>query len=374
MFTNLNLTDMETCYKVFRREVIQSVHLEEDRFGFEPEVTAKVARAGWRIYEVGITYNGRTYAEGKKIGWRDGVRAVWCILKYSGPGERVRALAGRRRSPPADVARGAAARPRAAPTGQRCPRRQPRTPADAPAPRMTAAPLFELEDVSLEIDGTTILDHVDLAIADGGITVARRAVGGREVHASCACSTGSRCPRRARCGSGAGRWPTSTSSRCGGGWAWCSSARRRSPARCATTCSWPTRTPDEEALVAALRAARLDAGFLDRPADDLSGGEAQRMCLARTLVTQPEVLLMDEPTSALDPEARRSLERTAIRLADEGRDARVGDPRPRPGPPPRRRDRGAGRRAHRGRGRAGAVPGRRVVRRRAGGRRRPGRR
>jgi glycosyltransferase involved in cell wall biosynthesis len=90
MFTNLNLTDMETCYKVFRREVIQSVVIEEDRFGFEPEVTAKVAQAGWRVYEVGISYNGRTYAEGKKIGWRDGVRAVWCIAKYSQPGERVR--------------------------------------------------------------------------------------------------------------------------------------------------------------------------------------------------------------------------------------------------------------------------------------------
>ncbi|MGH9004904.1 MAG: glycosyltransferase family 2 protein [Acidimicrobiia bacterium] len=83
MFTNLNLTDMETCYKVFRREVIQSVVVEEDRFGFEPEVTAKVARADWRVYELGISYNGRTYAEGKKIGWRDGVRAVWCILKYN---------------------------------------------------------------------------------------------------------------------------------------------------------------------------------------------------------------------------------------------------------------------------------------------------
>jgi glycosyltransferase involved in cell wall biosynthesis len=93
MFTNLNLTDMETCYKAFRREVIQSVTIEEDRFGFEPEVTAKVARAGWRVYEVGIGYNGRTYAEGKKIGWRDGVRAVWCILKYSGPGARLRSLA-----------------------------------------------------------------------------------------------------------------------------------------------------------------------------------------------------------------------------------------------------------------------------------------
>ena len=100
MFTNLNLTDMETCYKVFRREVIQSLRLEEDRFGFEPEVTAKVARAGWRVYEVGISYNGRTYAEGKKIGWRDGVRAVWCILKFSRSGERLRALAG---SAPAPV-------------------------------------------------------------------------------------------------------------------------------------------------------------------------------------------------------------------------------------------------------------------------------
>jgi glycosyltransferase involved in cell wall biosynthesis len=94
MVTNLNLTDMETCYKAFRREVIQSVVIEEDRFGFEPEVTAKVARAGCRVYEVGISYNGRTYAEGKKIGWRDGVRAVWCIAKFSGPGERLRTAAG----------------------------------------------------------------------------------------------------------------------------------------------------------------------------------------------------------------------------------------------------------------------------------------
>jgi glycosyltransferase involved in cell wall biosynthesis len=99
MVTNLNLTDMETCYKAFRREVIQSVVIEEDRFGFEPEVTAKVARAGCRVYEVGISYNGRTYAEGKKIGWRDGVRAVWCIAKFSGPGERLRAAAGT--APPA---------------------------------------------------------------------------------------------------------------------------------------------------------------------------------------------------------------------------------------------------------------------------------
>jgi glycosyltransferase involved in cell wall biosynthesis len=82
MFTNLNLTDMETCYKLFKREVIQSVDIEEDRFGFEPEITAKVAARGCRIYEVGISYSGRDYSEGKKIGWKDGVRAVWCILKY----------------------------------------------------------------------------------------------------------------------------------------------------------------------------------------------------------------------------------------------------------------------------------------------------
>ena len=94
MFTNLNLTDMETCYKVFRREVIQSIDVEEDRFGFEPEVTAKIARGDWRIYEMGISYNGRTYAEGKKIGWRDGVRAVWCILKFSETGGKVRAALG----------------------------------------------------------------------------------------------------------------------------------------------------------------------------------------------------------------------------------------------------------------------------------------
>jgi glycosyltransferase involved in cell wall biosynthesis len=83
MCTNLNLTDMETCYKVFRREIIQSIAIEEDRFGFEPEVTAKVAKLGCRIYEVGISYYGRTYAEGKKINWKDGVRAVYCILKYN---------------------------------------------------------------------------------------------------------------------------------------------------------------------------------------------------------------------------------------------------------------------------------------------------
>jgi glycosyltransferase involved in cell wall biosynthesis len=83
MFTNLNLTDMETGYKAFRREVIQSIRIEEDRFGFEPEITAKVAHRRYRIYEVGIAYFGRTYAEGKKIGWKDGVWAVWCILKYN---------------------------------------------------------------------------------------------------------------------------------------------------------------------------------------------------------------------------------------------------------------------------------------------------
>ncbi len=80
--TNLNLTDMETCYKLFRTDVLRRIRLEEDRFGFEPEVTAKVARLGVRIYEVGISYSGRTYEEGKKIGWKDGVRALWCIAKY----------------------------------------------------------------------------------------------------------------------------------------------------------------------------------------------------------------------------------------------------------------------------------------------------
>jgi glycosyltransferase involved in cell wall biosynthesis len=83
MFTNLNLTDIETGYKAFRREVIQSIDIEENRFGFEPEITAKVARGRYRIYEVGIGYFGRTYMEGKKIGWKDGLWAVWCILKYN---------------------------------------------------------------------------------------------------------------------------------------------------------------------------------------------------------------------------------------------------------------------------------------------------
>jgi glycosyltransferase involved in cell wall biosynthesis len=81
--TDLNLTDMETCYKVFRREVIQSIPLEEDRFGFEPEVTVKIAKRRLRVYEVGISYSGRTYEEGKKIGWRDGFRAIWCLVKFS---------------------------------------------------------------------------------------------------------------------------------------------------------------------------------------------------------------------------------------------------------------------------------------------------
>lgn len=83
MFTNLNLSDMETCYKMFRREIIQSIDLKENRFGFEPEVTAKLARKGVRIYEVGISYSGRTYAEGKKISWKDGFRAIYAILKYN---------------------------------------------------------------------------------------------------------------------------------------------------------------------------------------------------------------------------------------------------------------------------------------------------
>lgn len=83
MVTNLNLTDMETCYKVFRREAIQRIQIQENRFGFEPEITCKIAKIkGLRIYEVGISYSGRTYEEGKKIGWKDGIRAIYCILKY----------------------------------------------------------------------------------------------------------------------------------------------------------------------------------------------------------------------------------------------------------------------------------------------------
>ena len=81
--TDLNLTDMETCYKAFKREIIQSINIHEKRFGFEPEITAKISRINCRIYEVGISYYGRTYNEGKKIGWKDGVRAIYCILKYN---------------------------------------------------------------------------------------------------------------------------------------------------------------------------------------------------------------------------------------------------------------------------------------------------
>jgi hypothetical protein len=84
MFTNLNLTDMETCYKLMRSDIAKSLNLKEKRFGFEPELTAKLSRVkGIRIYEVGISYYGRTYAEGKKIGWKDGFRAIWCIMKYN---------------------------------------------------------------------------------------------------------------------------------------------------------------------------------------------------------------------------------------------------------------------------------------------------
>jgi hypothetical protein len=90
VFTDLNLTDMETCYKAFRREVIQTIEIEEDRFGFEPEITAKLAKRGFIIYEVGISYHGRTYDQGKKIGFRDAVRAMWCILRYSRVADRLR--------------------------------------------------------------------------------------------------------------------------------------------------------------------------------------------------------------------------------------------------------------------------------------------
>ena len=83
VFTNLKLTDMETCYKVFRREVLQNIKIESDRFGFEPEITAKISKGNWRIYEVSISYAGRTYAEGKKITWRDGVSTLWCIVRFN---------------------------------------------------------------------------------------------------------------------------------------------------------------------------------------------------------------------------------------------------------------------------------------------------
>ncbi len=83
IFTDLNLSDMETCYKAFRSEIIKNIRIEEKRFGFEPEITAKISKKDYRIYEVGISYYGRTYKEGKKIGWRDGFQAIWCILKYN---------------------------------------------------------------------------------------------------------------------------------------------------------------------------------------------------------------------------------------------------------------------------------------------------
>ncbi len=83
MFTNLKLSDMETCYKVFRREVLKDIQIKSDRFGFEPEITAKVAKGRWRVYEVPISYAGRTYEEGKKITWKDGLQALWCIIRYS---------------------------------------------------------------------------------------------------------------------------------------------------------------------------------------------------------------------------------------------------------------------------------------------------
>jgi glycosyltransferase involved in cell wall biosynthesis len=105
--TNINLSDMETCYKVFRREVIQSIPIEENRFGFEPEITVKVARRNLRIYEVGISYWGRTYEEGKKIGWKDGVRALYCLLKYSfkEPQTRTKAVASTVAAPEQDRSR-----------------------------------------------------------------------------------------------------------------------------------------------------------------------------------------------------------------------------------------------------------------------------
>ena len=104
MATNLNLSDMETCYKVFRREVVQSLDLRESRFGFEPEVTARVAEGRWKVYEVGISYDGRTYAEGKKIGWRDGVRALYCIARYSPPVTRIEKRNLAKRPSPASFA------------------------------------------------------------------------------------------------------------------------------------------------------------------------------------------------------------------------------------------------------------------------------
>jgi glycosyltransferase involved in cell wall biosynthesis len=95
MFSNLNLTDMETCYKCFKREIIQSLHLQENRFGIEPDLTGKIAAGRWKVYEVGISYSGRSYDEGKKIGWRDGVRAVYCIVRYSKVGDKLMPLFNR---------------------------------------------------------------------------------------------------------------------------------------------------------------------------------------------------------------------------------------------------------------------------------------
>lgn len=180
------------------------------------------------------------------------------------------------------------------------------------------APLFELDDVSLEIDGTTILDHVDLAVGDG-ITVLVGPSGAGK-------STVLRLLNRLEV-------PTAGEVRYRGQPVAALDVlalRRRvgmvfqQPAPFPGTVRENLLVADPGAsaadLAGALRAARLDTRFLDRPADDLSGGEAQRMCLARTLVTRPEVLLMDEPTSALDPDARHGLERTAMRLAGDGRD------------------------------------------------------
>ncbi|MCK5410528.1 MAG: glycosyltransferase family 2 protein, partial [Gemmatimonadetes bacterium] len=97
MITNLNLSDMETCYKCFRREVLEGLDIEERAFGVEPELTAKIALQGWRVFEVGISYSGRTYEEGKKIGWRDGMRAIYCVLRY-GLWRRITGRARRERS------------------------------------------------------------------------------------------------------------------------------------------------------------------------------------------------------------------------------------------------------------------------------------
>lgn len=106
--TNLNLTDMETCYKALRREVLESFEIEEDRFGFEPEITAKIAQGGWRVYEVGISYSGRTYAQGKKIGWKDGARALYCVVRYSPLTARLRARVGANATRAAPVEAGVA--------------------------------------------------------------------------------------------------------------------------------------------------------------------------------------------------------------------------------------------------------------------------